>query len=122
MRFTTAYGPGGREQMLIPKILRNDIQWINTNHKRDFIHVNDLIDAVHMLISERHINGIIDIGSGTSHQITDLMKHFGIDFDGKIGGENERLDNKANIELLTKYNWKPHYNLYDYIEENRSVN
>ena len=122
LRFTTAYGPGGREQMLIPKILRNDIQWINTNHKRDFIHVNDLIDAVHMLISERHINGIIDIGSGTSHQITDLMKHFGIDFDGKIGGENERLDNKANIELLTKYNWKPHYNLYDYIEENRSVN
>jgi len=122
MRFTTAYGPGGREQMLIPKILRNDIQWINTNHKRDFIHVNDLIDAVHMLISERHINGIIDIGSGTSHQITDLMKHFGIDFEGKIGGENERLDNKANIELLTKYKWKPFYDLYKYIEENRSVN
>ena len=44
------------------------------------------------------------------------------DFEGKIGGENERLDNKANIELLTKYNWKPFYDLYKYIEENRSVN
>jgi len=108
--------------MLIPKILRNDIQWINTYHKRDFIHVNDLIDALHMLISERQINGIIDIGSGTSHQITDLMKHFGIDFEGKIGGENERLDNKANIEMLTKYGWKTNYDLYKYIEEKRSVN
>ena len=39
MRFTTVYGPNGREQMLIPKILRNDIQWINTNHKRDFINI-----------------------------------------------------------------------------------
>ena len=27
-----------------------------------------------------------------------------------------------NIELLTKYNWKPFYDLYKYIEENRSVN
>ena len=63
----------------------------------DFIHVKDLMDAVHILISERQINGIIDIGSGTSHQITDLMKHFGIDFEGRIGGVNERIDNKANI-------------------------
>ena len=43
MRFTTTYGPNAREQMLIPKILRNDVQWVNTNHKRDFIHVDDLI-------------------------------------------------------------------------------
>lgn len=122
MRFTTAYGLNGREQMLIPKIINNDIQWINVNHKRDFIHVEDLISAVQLLISERQINGIIDIGSGFSHQITDLVQHFGIDYEGRIGGENERLDNKANIELLTKYGWKTNYDLYKYIEEHRSVN
>ena len=121
MRFTTAYGPNGREQMLIPKIIRNDIQWINLNHKRDFIHVNDLVTAVILLI-DKDLNGIIDIGSGVSHKVSDLVQHFGIDFEGKIGGENERLDNKANIEILTKYNWKSNYDLYKYIEENRSVN
>ena len=44
------------------------------------------------------------------------------DYEGRIGGENERLDNKANIELLTKYGWKTNYDLYKYIEEHRSVN
>ena len=121
MRFTTAYGPGGREQMLIPKILRNDIQWINTNHKRDFIHVDDLIRGIELLIDKDEY-GVIDIGTGTSHKITDIMNHFGIDFEGKIGNEGERLDNKANVEILNKYGWKPDYDLYKYIEENRSVN
>jgi len=121
MRFTTVYGPNGREQMLIPKILRNDIQWINTNHKRDFIHIEDLMSAIHLLINTRTINGIVDIGSGVSHQLTDLMQHFGINFEGRIGGDNERLDNKANVELLYKYNWKPKNDLYDYIGKNRSV-
>ena len=121
MRFTTTYGPNARKQMLIPKILRNDVQWINTNHKRDFIHVDDLIRGIELLIDKNEY-GIIDIGTGTSHKITDIMNHFGIDFEGKIGSEGERLDNKANVEILNKYGWKPDYDLYKYIEENRSVN
>ena len=121
MRFTTVYGPGAREQMLIPKILRNDVQWVNTNHKRDFIHVDDLIRGIEILIDKNEY-GVIDIGTGTSHKITDIMNHFGIDFEGKIGSEGERLDNKANVEILNKYGWKPDYDLYKYIEENRSVN
>ena len=121
LRFTTVYGPGARKSMLIPKILRNDIQWINTNHKRDFIHVDDLIRGIELLIDKNEY-GVIDIGTGTSHKITDIMNHFGIDFEGKIGSEGERLDNKANVEILNKYGWKPDYDLYKYIEENRSVN
>ena len=43
MRFTTVYNPNARESMLIPRILRNDVPYINTNHSRDFIHVDDLV-------------------------------------------------------------------------------
>ena len=50
------------------------------------------------------------------------MNHFGIDFEGKIGSEGERLDNKANVEILYKYGWKREYDLYKFIEDNRSVN
>ena len=38
--------------MLIPKILRNDVQYVNTNHKRDFIHVDDIISAIDILMVE----------------------------------------------------------------------
>ena len=61
MRFTTVYGPGARETMLIPRILRNDVPYINVNHKRDFIHVDDLCNAIVMLIDKNEY-GVIDIG------------------------------------------------------------
>ncbi len=122
MRFTTTYGPNAREQMLIPKILRNDVNWVNVNHKRDFIHVDDLLAAIDLLIHTKHINGIIYIGTGTSHKITDILNHFGIECESRIGGEHERLDNKAYVGLLNKYGWKPTYDLYKYIEQNRIVN
>ena len=44
--------------------------------------------------------------AGTPHKITDIMNHFGIDFEGKIGSDGERLDNKANVEILNKYDLK----------------
>ena len=121
MRFTTTYGPNAREKMLIPSIIRNEVQYINIDHSRDFIHIEDLCNAITMLIDKNEY-GIIDIGTGTSHKITDIMNHFGIDFEGKIGSESERLDNKADVKTLYKYGWKPEYDLYKYIEKNRSVN
>ena len=121
MRFTTVYGPKAKPNMLIPKILRNDVQYINTNHKRDFIHVDDLMSAIDILMLSK-LNGVIDIGTGHSYQLTDIINYFKIDCEKKIGSENERLDNKADITTLNSLGWKPKINLYDYIKENRNVN
>ena len=38
--------------MLIPRILRNDVPYVNVNHKRDFIHINDLMNAIDILMIE----------------------------------------------------------------------
>ena len=54
MRFTTVYGPNAKPNMLIPKILRNDVQYINTNHKRDFIHIDDLMSAIDILMLSKY--------------------------------------------------------------------
>jgi len=121
MRFTTTYGPYAREQMLIPKLIKNDINWINTNHKRDFIHVDDLIRGIELLIDKNEY-GVIDIGTGKSHKITDIANYFAIDYESKIGAEHERLDNKANVDILKSYGWKPENDLYKYIEDNRRMN
>ena len=123
MRFTTAYGPGARESMLIPRILRNDLEYININHSRDFIHVNDIVSAIDVLI-DSHIstpyryNGVIDVGTGITNTLTSIIDHFKLNVKRLEGDEHERLDNKADINILNDLGWKPKYELITYIEKN----
>ena len=121
MRFTTVYGPGARDTMLIPKILKNDVPYVNTNHSRDFIHVYDICSAIESLLKQKQ-TGVIDIGTSTTHKLTDMMDYFGITTEKRVGGDTERLDNKANIKAMTSYGWKPQYELKKYIEDNRRTN
>ena len=119
MRFTTVYGPNARESMLIPRILRNDVPYINTNHSRDFIHVDDLVRAIDSLIKS-NVKGITDIGSGITNNLIELIEHFGIDCERVVGEHTERLDNLADNTLLNNIGWTPQVNLYEYIKENRN--
>ena len=119
-RFTTVYGPNARETMLIPRILRNDVPYINTNHSRDFIHVDDLVRAIDTLIKS-NLTGITDIGSGVTNNLVELIDYFGIDCERAVGEQNERLDNLADNTLLNKIGWSPKINLYDYIKEKRNA-
>ena len=121
LRFTTVYGPGARKDMLIPQILKGKVNYINVNHSRDFIHVDDVISAVEKVM---HIDlrGVIDIGTGESHKLVDIVDYFKIDYDKKMGDETERLDNKADISIMEEYNWSAKIDLYKYIKENKNVN
>ena len=121
MRFTTVYGPNARETMLIPRILRNDVPYINTNHSRDFIHVDDLVRAIDSLIHS-NLKGITDIGSGHTNNLVELIDYFGIDCERVVGEQTERLDNLADNTLLNNIGWQPKINLYEYIKENRNGN
>ena len=121
MRFTTVYGPGARVDMLIPKILRNDVQYLNVNHIRDFIHVNDIVSAVEIMMTNT-FRGVVDVGTGISNKLVDIADYFKIDYKSMIGGETERLDNTADTSILNKFGWRAKINLYNYIEENKNVN
>ena len=120
MRFTTVYGPNARESMLIPRILRNDVPYINTNHSRDFIHVDDLVRAIDNLMKS-NLTGVTDIGSGTTNNLVELIEYFGINCERVVGEQNERLDNLADNTLLNKIGWSPNIKLYDYINEKRNA-
>ena len=121
MRFTTVYGPNARKTMLIPRILRNDVPYINTNHSRDFIHVDDLVRAIDSLIKS-NLKGITDIGSGKTNNLIELMDYFKIDCKRVVGNAFERLDNLADNTLLNTIGWSPKIDLYNYIKENRNDN
>ena len=116
MRFTTTYGPNAREQMLIPSIIRNEVPYINIDHSRDFIHVDDLCNAIVMLIDKNEY-GVMDIGTGISNKLTDIMEQCKITYQGVMGPEIERKDNKADIYNLTKYGWSPKITLYEYLDK-----
>lgn len=121
LRFTTVYGPNAREKMLIPKILRNDVQYLNVNHIRDFIYVDDVISAIDTVL-HKDIRGVIDVGTGLSNKLVDIAKYFKIDYEPRIADETERLDNTANTKILNSLGWHAKMNLYNYIEENKNAN
>ena len=108
--------------MLIPRILRDDVPFININHSRDFIHVDDLVRGIDTLM-KTDLTGVTDLGAGITNKLMDLVDYFKVSCDKFVlGNEFERLDNKADNTLLNNLGWLPEINLYNYIEENRNVN
>ncbi len=120
MRFTTVYGPGARETMLIPKILKNDIEYLNVNHTRDFIHVDDVVSAIYTVL-QNNVRGVIDVGTNISNKLIDIADYFKIDYENRIADETERLNNTADTKILNSLGWHAKINLYGYIEENKNV-
>ena len=120
MRFTTVYGPGARETMLIPKILKNDIEYLNVNHTRDFIHVDDVISAIYTVL-QNDVRGVIDVGTCIPNKLIDIADYFKIDYKNRIADETERLNNTADTKILNSLGWHAKTNLYGYIEENKNV-
>ena len=120
MRFTTVYGPGAREEMFIPKLLKKEVNYINSDHKRDFIHVSDILTAISILMTNKiKKRKVIDIGTGVSHSLIDILNHLNISVDEKrIGTMFERKDNQAQIGALIELGWKPEINLFNYLKEN----
>ena len=120
MRFTTVYGPGAKEEMFIPKLLKKEVTYINSDHKRDFIHVSDILTAISILMTNKiKKRKVIDIGTGVSHSLIDILNHLNISVDEKrIGTMFERKDNQAQIGALIELGWKPEINLFNYLKEN----
>ena len=121
MRFTTVYGPGAREGMLIPKLIKNDVSYINIDHKRDFIHIEDLMCAIKILmINNVEKKKVIEIGTGSSINLLDLLDKLNMTIEDKrMGTMFERKDNKASIQVLKDLGWSAKTDLIEYIKKER---
>jgi len=117
LRFTTVYGPKAREFMFIPKLLNRDVRYVNTNHTRDFIHVDDICRAI-IKVMGSDIVGVMDVGTGETNSLIDIVNHVGLkNVEHKVGDEHERLDNQADIKPLMSIGWKPTIKLFDYLDK-----
>ena len=94
MRFHTVYGPVPRANMFFDKLLNNKLEYV-TAHKRDFIHIEDLCEAIEVIMDSK-FNGSLDVGTGYSVRIQDIRP----DLPVKLNTTGERKITQANTKQL----------------------
>ena len=111
MRFHTVYSDNcPRENMFFNK-LRNGTLEYTTRHYRDFVHIEDVLDAIEILIEKDYIKGVIDIGTGHPVRIQDLAP----DLPVRLNTPGEREFTCANIEKMKALGWKPKYTVENFL-------
>ena len=109
MRFHTVYSSSSRPGMFFDKLLKNSLEYV-TDHERDFIHIDDLCDAI-LLILNSDISNPIDIGSGKSIKIKTICPNLPI----VSNTPYERSLTKADISKLKLLGFSPKNNIQDFL-------
>lgn len=123
MRFHTVFP--GRDDMLFRKLERGEVTYINNHHKRDFIHVRDLCEAIDTIVKnfdvvynntadDRNEPGVVDIGTGHMTPVAEVAKIMG--YEGEYvetEAKGERVSTRAKIDYLLQLGWSPKRNILD---------
>ena len=111
MRFHTVYSDICPRKNMFFQRLRNDTLEYATRHYRDFVHLQDLLDAIDILIAKVNVNGIIDIGTGAPVRIQDLAPNVPV----RLNTPGEREYTCANTEKIKGLGWKPKYFIENFL-------
>jgi len=105
--------------MLFDRLINNELEY-TTNHRRDFIHVNDICSAIKKLIKHHHIKGVVDIGTGTNISIQDIRPDLPCHtIEEYPEMAYERHSTRADIRTMKSIGWKPTIFVEDFMRENR---
>lgn len=111
LRFFTVYGPGSRGDMFFDKLLKDRIKYV-TDHTRDWTHVDDVTDAIMLLLEEgEDITGAIDVGSGQPCTVEEVVEYYGKGPYPNKDVEGEATYTCANSFVLESLGWKPKHNI-----------
>lgn len=119
LRLFNVYGQHQNRDFLIPFLIEqikngNTIQVKDLNPKRDYIHVDDVVDAI---IAAFNFNGhkIYNVGSGESYSVLEIIEKL-ISISGKKleiisaneSRPNEVMDTRADInKIVLELKWTP---------------
>jgi len=110
MRFHTVYSANPRKGMFMQKLIDNELEY-TTNHYRDFIHLEDLCDAIELLI-QSDFTDVIDIGTGNPVLISDLAPNYPV----RISTYGERQETRANTDKMESLGFRPKYDIQKFIK------
>jgi UDP-glucose 4-epimerase len=131
-RFFNVYGPGETNPHVIPDILAQldgdePVRLGNMTPKRDYVHVDDIADALMALLAHDHAeHRSYNIGTGTEHSVADLIEVLS----GLLGrdvavvseaGRRRRLDRQHLLSDISRIReevgWEPKVGLADGLRE-----
>jgi UDP-glucose 4-epimerase len=102
-RIFNVYGPNDTNPHVIPEIInqvkrgRRKIELGNLSPKRDYIHVNDVCEAILALLEHKK-SGVYNIGTGKEHSVEDI-----VDLVSEILGEELQVEQvKERIRLVER--------------------
>ena len=127
-RFYNVYGPNqlteGGYTTLIGKWINNIQKGIpceiygDGSKRRDFTHVDDIVDALIKIMYSKPYNKVFELGRGKNYSILDVAKMFNINPVFKKDKPGEASETLANISLAKdRLGWYPKINLEDYIKD-----
>jgi CDP-paratose synthetase len=130
------YGPYDNESKFVTYIIRNilanveKIDLTGGKQKRDFIYIDDVVDAFIKIISHRDgsKSGFIDYEIGTAHTISihDFVtlvkkitgnKRTRLNFGALPYRDNEVMESRVDLTEMRKLNWKQKFSLAEGIEK-----
>ena len=126
LRFFYVYGLNQRKYTIISTIIDNllkkkNIKIKNPTAKNDYVYIDDVIDALIKSINIRRINSIINIGSGKTTSIYDLIRKLEnfLSKDNKLSRKilkNRKIKKSPskksyNYKSKKLINWFPKYNI-----------
>ena len=112
MRFFNVWSEEGSRKDMLYRMLQDKTATYLTRHKRDWIHVRDIVGAISYLMNSQY-TGTIDIGTGESASVLDLAKHMGMGhLPIKEHTPNEPDELCADTTELRKLGWFPTKKLF----------
>ena len=113
MRFFNVWAEeGSRDDMLYEMLKQGTARYL-TRHKRDWIHVLDVVRAIHYLITSTY-TGTIDIGTGEATSVLDLAESMGMShLPIQEWTPNEPDELCADVAPLMELGWFPTVNILD---------
>lgn len=99
--------------------------WGDGNNERDYIYLNDAVDAIVKMIQTPEIHGIYNIGSGKSYRTLDVIQkikdqigEYPVKIEKTTSRKCDVKCSRMSVEKIkTAISWEPKYSLDDGIRE-----
>ena len=113
MRFFNVWAEKVSRSDMIYRMLEEKTVTYLTRHKRDWIHVNDIVTAIATLIPSSY-TGVLDVGTGNPVSVIDLATKMGMgNLPIKEDTPGERESTCADISQLIELGWTPTIDILD---------
>ena len=112
LRFSTVWGDGARDTMLISKIKLGIVKYATT-HTRDFINVADVVSAIQTIIDNPDEQGVFECGCGIAFKVDQLVAKNGFDVPVTDGEDFELESNVLPSSRLRSLGWEPKVNVME---------